>query len=189
MSEMTGVVQEVKSKPVAGGKTAYDIVVAGQAYGVGLYAPKCKVGDYVKFEIDDSRGYKNVARNSLKVSANKPPAEAVAEAQATAPKVSTTGGSFDTKQDTISRQSAANTAVAFMGLLSANEALGLPKADAKGQRQAAMEALLDKYTQYFYEHNTGVAYKSIAPTGADAEVDGPEVEEEEVAAPATDEWQ
>lgn len=188
MADQTGVVQEVRVKDVAGGKKAYDIVVAGQAYGVGLYAPKCKVGDYVKFEIDDSRGYKNVARNSLKVSANKPPAEAVAEAQATAPKVSSTGGSFDTKQDTISRQSAANTAVAFMGLLSANDALGLPKADAKGQRQAAMEALLDKYTQYFYEHNTGVAYKSISPTGEDAEVEEAEQEETEVAAPSTDEW-
>jgi hypothetical protein len=52
-----------------------------------------------------------------------------------------------------------------------------------------MEALLDKYTQFFYEHNTGVAFKSIAPSGENAEAEESAAEEEqEVAAPSTDEW-
>lgn len=168
---VTGLVQEIKAI-ARGGRTAYDIVVGGQTYGAGLYAPKAKQGDYVKFEIDDSRGYKNVARNSLKVSTNKPPAEAVEEAKATAPKVSTTGATVDTKQDTISRQSALNSALAFMQVLTANDALGLPKTDTKGKRMETLELLLHKYTQQFYEENTGVKWKNISPTNK------PESEEE-----------
>lgn len=178
MAEQTGVVQDIKSKQVAGGKTAYDLVVAGQAYGVGLYAPKCKVGDYVKFEVDESRGYKNVARNSLQVSANKAPAEAVAVAAATK-------GGFDNRQDTISRQAAMNTAIAFMTILSDNEGLGLPAATAKGKRAETLELMLKKYTADFYEFNTGVAFKDVSPKKKAAAAE----EAEEVEADAEESWQ
>lgn len=190
MTEMTGVVQEIRPKAVAGGKTAYDVVVGGQAYGYGLYAPKAKAGDYVKFEIDESRGYKNVARNSLKVSPNKPPAEALAAAEASAPKVSSTGGSFDTRQDSISRQAASNTAIAFMQLLAGADALGLPTG-AKGNKQAALEDMLHKYESEFYERNTGVKWKDISPSLDKGEAMAkplPEADKVEVAAPADEEW-
>lgn len=186
-NEMTGVVQEVKVKTVAGGKTAYDIVVGGQSYGVGLYAPKCKAGDYVKFEIDDSRGYKNVARNSLKVSANKPPAEALAEAQATAPKQSAAGGTFDLRQDMISRQAASNTAIAFMNLL--QSAGALPTA-AKGKQQEVLEQMLEQYEKEFYERNTGTAWKDVSPSKKDSgptPVDEPDVTED-TSATSDEEW-
>lgn len=182
MAEITGVVQDIVTRDVSGGKKSYDIVVGGQKYGAGLYAPKCKVNDYVKFELDDSRGYKNVARNTLKVSSHKPPAEAVAEAKATA--VQASKGGFDARQDTISRQAAMNTAIAFMTILSTNDALGLPAANTKGKRQEVLEAMLRKYTQEFYEENTGVAFKSIAPN---AKQEGDESAEEEEA-PADEEW-
>lgn len=186
---VTGVIQEIKVIN-RGGRTAYDIVVAGQTYGAGLYAPKAKEGDYVQFDVDDSRGYKNVARGSLKVSKNKPPAEALEEAQATAPKKTTTGGSVDTKQDTISRQSALNSAIAFMQLLTANDALGLPKSDTKGKRLETMELMLHKYEQMFYEANTGVKWVSIAPAGSEqakeeAEAESPEPEVDT----SDDQWQ
>lgn len=164
MTEQTGVIQAINTKPVAGGKLAYDIIVAGTAFGVGLYAPKASVGDYVKFEIDDSRGYKNVARGTLKVSRNKPPAEAVAQAEATKPAVSSTGVSFDARQDIISRQAAMNTAIEFMKVAQSTEALGLPAdAKGKGQKLAALEDMLFKYTQEFYERNTGTSFKDISP--------------------------
>lgn len=190
MAEITGVLQEIQSRPVSGGKTGYDIVVAGQKYGYGLYAPKAKVGDYVKFDLDDSRGYKNVARNTLKVSANKAPPEAMAEAEATAPKKSTTGGSFDTRQDTISRQAAMNTAIQFMVLAASQDALGLPAAGAKGKRLEVLEGMLDKYTQEFYESNTGVKWKSIAPDKAEDKVEAPVTAEDEPAAetPTDEQW-
>ncbi len=185
MTMITGVVQAVETKSVAGGKTAYNIVVGGERYGAGLYAPKCKEGDYVQFELDDSRGYKNVGRNSLKVSAGKAPPEAVAEAQATAPVKSPDGGirtkndiekqkRDDAKQETISRQSALNSAIAFLAVGQAADALGLPKTDNKGQRIQALDALLAKYTQAFYEQSTGQKWKGpSAPAG-----DAPEQEAE-----------
>lgn len=188
MAEITGVVQDIVTRDVAGGKKSYDIVIAGQKYGAGLYAPKCKAGDYVKFELDDSRGYKNVGRNTLKVSANKPPAEALAEAAATAPKVSSTGASFDGRQDVISRQAAMNTAIQFLTLAAGQDALGLPAATAKGKRIEVLEGMLAKYTQEFYESNTGVKWKDISPAAADATPEAEAEEVEEVEAPTDSEW-
>lgn len=185
MSTIKGVVQAITTRDVAGGKKAFNIMVAGQEYGAGLYAPKCKEGDYVMFELDDSRGYKNVGRNSLKVSANKPPAEAIEEAVATTVK-SSTGSLVDNKQDVISRQSAANTAVEFIKVLSANDALGLPKDNAKGKKQELLEQILAKYTQEFYENNTGVKFKSISPSAKETEVEEPAGDDD---APADEAWQ
>lgn len=186
MADITGVVQDISVRDVAGGRKSYDVIIAGEKYGAGLYAPKCKVGDYVKFELDDSRGYKNIARNSLKVSANKPPAEAVAAAAATP--VSTTGAYMDNKQDVISRQAASNTAIAFLTIAQNAGALGLPASEAKGKKLQALDALLQKYTEFFYESNTGTKFKSISPSKAtddDADDEGDAAAED---APADTEW-
>lgn len=182
MAEITGVVQDILVRDVAGGKKSYDIVVAGQKYGAGLFAPKCKAGDYVKFELDDSRGYKNVGRNTLKVSANKQQPEEVK--QEAKPSPLKQASSFDTRQDTISRQAAMNTAIAFMELLSRNEALGLPASNTKGKRQEVLETMLQKYTQEFYEQNTGTKYKNISPNPKTAN----ESAEEAEVAPDDEEW-
>lgn len=186
MAEITGVVQDIVVRDVAGGKKSYDIVVAGQKYGAGLYAPKCVVGDYVKFELDEARGYKNVGRGSLKVSKNKPPAEALAEAAATTI-TSTKGNSFDLRQDTISRQAALNSALAFVTILGNADALGLPAAGAKGKKAETLEALVDKYTQEFYERNTGTKWKDIAPSASETEVAPAEVIED-TPTPPDSEW-
>lgn len=187
---VTGIIQEIQPKTVTGGKTAYDIVVGGEKYGYGLYKPKAKEGDYVRFELDDSRGYKNVARNSLKVSANKPPPEVVEQAKATAPQKNADGTSFDARQDSIVRQSSLNYAIAYLAVLAQADALGLPAASAKGKRMEVMDTLLSKYTETFYEQNTGLKYKSIAPSGGEQGED--EAQEEDKApfdeAPADDEW-
>lgn len=186
MSEITGVVQEIQTKPTSTGKSAYDIVVGGERYGVGFYPPKCKQGDYVKFELDESRGYKNVGRNTLRVSANKAPPEAVAAAAATMPAKNSAGMSVDNRQDVISRQAATNSAIAFLAVLASADALGLPAVDKKGGRIAAVEALLEKYTTELYEQNTGLKWKSISPatkgdtTPAEAPV--------EAAAPSDADW-
>lgn len=176
MTVITGVVQKIETRDVSGGKKAYNIVVGGESYGAGLYAPKCKEGDYVKFDLDEARGYKNVGRNSLKVSANKPPAEAVAQAEATAPKTNSQGGSFDTRQDVISRQAATNSAIQFMTLLASQDALPAASGKNKGTKQEVLETLLHQYEQSFYERNTGVVWKDITP-GAKNEDVAPEYAE------------
>lgn len=166
-----GVIQAVESKQVSGGRQAWDIVVAGQRYGVGLYKPKANEGDYVQFEVDDSRGYLNVARNTLRALPGKPPAEEVQVAQATAP-ARTTSGAVVTKgdtdrakrdeerQETISRQSALNSAIDFLKVAQAADALGLPASGPKGKKLEALEAVLDKYTQLFYTQSTGKEWKT-----------------------------
>lgn len=176
---ITGIVQEVIKKQVSGGRTGYDIVVAGETYGCGLYPPKCKEGDYIKFDLDDSRGYKNVGRNTLKVSAGKPPAEVVAASTA-APKPAAAGS----REDSIMRQSSMNYAISYLGVLAAAGALAVPTTKGKGQEY--MDTLRKKYTQEFYESNSGVAYKDISPNQSTAEEAG----EEDVAddVPEDGEW-
>lgn len=171
-NEITGIIQEVRNKSVAGGRNAYDIVVGGQTYGYGLYPPKAKQGDYVRFTVDESRGYKNVARNSLMVSKNKPPAEAVAEAQASAPKKNAAGESVDSRQDSILRQSSMNYAIAYLGVLAQAGALAVPTTKGKGQEY--MDTLRKKYTQEFYEANSGLVWKDISPNQSTAEDGGEE---------------
>ena len=177
---ITGIVQEVIKKSVSGGRTGYDIVVAGETYGCGLYPPKCKEGDYIKFDLDDSRGYKNVGRNTLKVSAGKPPAEAVAASTA-APKPAAAGS----REDSIMRQSSMNYAIQYLGVLAGAGALAPPAAKGKGQEY--MDTLRKKYTQEFYEANSGVVYKDISPNQSPAEEAGEEETEAEEA-PADTEW-
>lgn len=156
MSEIQGVIQEVKTKQTSTGKTVYDLVVGGATYGFGFFPPKAKAGDYVKFSAEGQ--YNNVTRGSLKVNANKPPPDVVAAAVASMPKA----GGFDNRQDAISRQAASNTAVAFMTLL--QSVGGLPVSGTKGKIQESLETILHGYEQAFYERNTGVAWKDISPT-------------------------
>lgn len=177
---ITGIVQEVIKKPVSGGRTGYDLVVAGETYGVGLYPPKCKEGDYIKFDLDESRGYKNVARNTLKVSAGKPPAEVVAASTA-APKPAAAGS----REDSIMRQSSMNYAIQWIGAMATAGALAVPTTKGKGQEY--MDTLRKKYTQEFYEANAGIVYKDISPNPSPAE-DAGEEEVPEDDTPADGEW-
>lgn len=179
---MKGVIQAIETRSVAGGKTAYGIKVAGTTYGAGLYAPKAKEGDYVQFTVDDSRGYKNVERGTLKVLPNKPTDHQEAPAK---PAYNKTGGSsFDARQDAISRQAASNTALAYLTLQQAAGCLPLPS--KKADIAEALDALLKETTVAFYEQNTGVTWKDIGPKKDAA--GGDEAEEGEAADPADEAW-
>lgn len=161
MTQVVGVVQSITTRSTRAGDMA-DISVAGQRYGAGLAKYlKCKEGDYITFDVEENGNFKNVARNSMKVSKNKPPAEAVAEAKATANK----GGGFDARQDAISRQAASNTAISWLALLQSMEAINIPatQAKSKGGSMAYLDTLRREYEKEFYEANTGNEWKSIAP--------------------------
>lgn len=165
MSEVTGVLQDIQSRTVAGGKTAYDIVVAGQKYGAGFFKPKANVGDYVTFVEVANGNFKNVERGTLKASANKPagyaePSAAPAAASKSGVRAAVT--SFDTRQDAISRQAASNTAIAWVTFLQNAGALNIPTSK-KGQAQAIFDTLREEYEVKFYERNTGNEWKDISP--------------------------
>ena len=168
MSEVTGVIQKIDSRKVANGtKTAYDVYVAGQKYGAGLFAPKVKEGDYVTFTANKGQYGWDIERGTLKVSANKPsPAETKAA-------VSKAVGSFDARQDAISRQAASNTAISWIEVLLSAGAITIPTTK-KGQAQAILDTIRVEYEKKFYEANTGNEWKDISPNpstedGADAD--------------------
>lgn len=171
MSQESGVIQEIQSRSVAGNKTAYDIVIAGQRYGAGLYAPKAKVGDYVTFTVSQNGNFKNVERGTLKVG-KAPKGEEQAAIKA---KVGAAVNSFDARQDAISRQAASNTAIAWVSFLQAAGALTVPA--TKGKAQAALDLVRKEYEKEFYEANTGNAWKDISPSPK-AEEDAGEYEGE-----------
>lgn len=166
-NEISGVIQKIDTRKVSNGtKTAYDIYVAGQKYGAGLWAPKAKEGDYVTFNANQSQYGWDVERGSLKVG-KAPPAEARA---ATSAKVAGAVSSFDTRQDTISRQASSNTAVAWIAALIAAGALPISTSKSKGSQQEAMDVLRQQYEKEFYEANTGNEWKDIRPkTSSDSE--------------------
>lgn len=176
MSTVTGIIQSITTRSTRAGDMS-DILVAGQRYGAGLHKYlKAKEGDYVQFEVEENGNFKNVARNSLKVSKNKPPAEAVAAAKATATK-----GGFDARQDAISRQAASNTAISWLTFLQSMDAINIPatQAKSKGGSMAYLDTLRREYEKEFYEANTGNEWKSIAPKqeeADDTQEDSPEAE-------------
>lgn len=187
MSQVSGVVQEIQTRSVAGGKTAYNIVVAGQSYGAGLYAPKASVGDYVEFTVDEARGYKNVARGTLTVQKNKGGASAAAPAAAPVA-AKPAAVNYDARQDTISRQAAANTALQFLNLAVSTGALELPKSGKKGAQLDALETIVHEYTASFYERATGTVYKDISPN-APEESDTPADVAEDAGLPEDQPWE
>lgn len=188
MKQVKGVLSEIMERPNAWkGKTAYDIVVGGEKYGNGFFAPKAKVGDYVEFTAEDRKGngYWDVAPKTLKVSDHKP--SAAEQAAAAAPARRPSGGnSFDNRQDVISRQAAANTAINFVELLKDLEALPFAASTKKQDREGLVYELVKKYTAEFYEFNTGTEFVDISPNSTEAAGDS---EDEEEFIREDSEWQ
>lgn len=158
MSDFSGVVQTIKSKKVgAQQKTAYDMQIGGQWYGYGFFAPKAKEGDFVTFSATQNGNFWNIDRGSLKV--GKAPANAEAPKQAVRQAV----GSFDARQDAISRQAASNTAIAWITLLHQAGALPIAASKTKGAAQEALDVIRREYEKEFFEGNTGNEWKDISP--------------------------
>lgn len=199
MAQVKGVVQAIETKEVSGGRTAYSLRVGGQSYGAGLFKPKCSEGDYVTFEEERNGNYKNIARNSLKVSDYKPTPEDTPASKTSAATSGysnkSTGVDWDAKakadaerQDTISRQASSNSAIAFMQIMSANDALGLPKSTAKGAQAKALTALLRKLEVEFYERNTGKVWVDITPNQKQENEQADGEEDQEEGAPSDEGW-
>ena len=155
MAEVIGVVSEIPVFKTKTGKNTYSLVVNGKKYSAGFDQPKCNVGDNVSFQTVENGQYTNADTRSLRVLPPAPQSSSAPVKQLS---------NFGDRQDTISRQAASNTALEFLKLLASYEALDIKKTAKADEKLAALEALLDHYTIQFYERNTGVEYKSIAPT-------------------------
>lgn len=150
MAQVTGVLQDIRSRNTSVGQM-YDVVVDGNTYGNGKYAPRgISVGDTVSFDCEVRGNYKNVAKGTLRK---------VDAAAASPSTISGTAPLRDLpptdaeKQTIISRQAAMNTAVAFVSALLGNECAPLPVKAA--DRLAYCNALVLAYADSFHTISTG----------------------------------
>ena len=160
--KVVGKIQDISSRGVSGNRTAYGLVVDGENYSVGLYAPRgFAVGDNVEFEVEVNGQYRNVAKGTLRKSYG-------AAATGAAPSVPTPTSNFDVgvpagnprpfvsdtdRQGIISKQAALNTAISYVNVLLETESVPLPKTAA--DRLAFIESLVFDSTAKFHKFSTG----------------------------------
>lgn len=149
MTQVIGVIQDIRSRSTSVGEM-YDIVVDGNTYGVGKYAPRGVTrGDTVSFTSEARGNYKNVAKGTLrKVEAMEAPKAISGDAPLRA--LPPTDAE---RQGIISRQAALNTAVAFVSALTAAECVPLPARHA--DRLAYCNSLVLAYANAFHIISTG----------------------------------
>lgn len=151
---MEAFIVEIAEKQTSVG-TMYDLVLSnGEKLGMGKFPPKgFKAGDYIQCEVAMRGQYKNLAPGSLK---KQLPPQGIEAPAAPAPgKSSGGGGSFDTRQETISRQSALNSALAFVNLLVTADALPVPKSAKSDKKADLMYDIVRHYTMEYYKQSTG----------------------------------
>lgn len=132
----------------------YDIYVGSDKLSAGKFPPKgVNVGDYVKYrEETDAKGYKKLVSGSMEVVPS--PAGLAAPKP---PKPSSIG--LD-RQDVISRQAALNSALQFLQVLTANDALPAGAKNLATDKKAdKIETILMEYTQRFYRLSTFSEYE------------------------------
>lgn len=118
---VTGTIERIEARPVPGYGTFYDLIVDGQKYGNGKFAPRdVKEGDVVSFEYETTqRGQytnHNIKARSLRKVEGGAAAQAspkVAQPAAAAAPVRQPYTAFDERQEIISKQAALNTAIAL----------------------------------------------------------------------------
>lgn len=149
-NQASGVVEVVNSKEGQYG-TMWSVKVNGEWYGAGKYQPKCREGDNVTFDVTFKGNYKNMDTKTLKVTGGTPAAARDPQTGAAVP----AKPYVDEKQITIAKQSALNSAIAFMQVLHAEGAIPLAATLKGGKRESALRELLNQYTSEFYAQSTG----------------------------------
>lgn len=181
---VTGVVQAVEARDTSIG-TMYNLKVNGESYGYGKYAPKAKAGDTVTFGVTYRGKYANVDTKNFQVTPGTG-----APAPATTSSKSNGGGNAKddywerkeatdvARQTIISKQSALNSALTFVGLMQAAGAL--PAAPAKARDGAkVLEGLVEYYRDAFYKQATGMDFDSTTNATKAANVAGVDDPDEE----------
>ena len=138
MPQVTGQVNEIKVRNTKIGDM-YDLIVNGQSYGHGKYAPRgIKQGDFVTFEyevkVNGQYENRNIVSKSLRVETSPTPEVK----QQAVVQTSMAAAAADAKQQVISRQAALNTANA---LLANQLAAGGLKFPATAKPAAVFEAV------------------------------------------------
>lgn len=180
MTQITGQVTAIKTRNTKIGDM-YDLVVDGKSYGHGKFAPRgVKEGDFVTFEfttkVNGQWTNLDIVPKTLRVES------APTEEQKTASKAATTlaTAAADKKQETISRQSALNTATAIVALQLQYGGLKFPATAKAPDVFSVIEGAVFDVASRVYKANTGdtwdvptekvskpVAKREAAPTASD----------------------
>jgi hypothetical protein len=154
MSNVTGRVDEVYSYNTKFGEM-FGVVVNGQKYGAGKVRPRASSGDTVSFRYTENGQYKNIDMKTFEASAGA--------TQAGPPSAASIGGgrgeTSDGRQNSIVRQNALSSAVAYLGVLAAADAIpGITKTMKSDERYGLINALLAETADEFFTANIkGVA--------------------------------
>lgn len=153
MSNGKGVVEKIAEFPSAGGKIMYNLTISGDRFGFGSNKPNCNEGDTIEFEYESKGQYKNGNSKSVTV---------VAKAAAGSSGSVGGGSSYGkspTTQTTISKQAALNSALAFVNILVAAEAVpGVTKTAKAEDKYGILESLVVEKTHEYYAQSTGTEW-------------------------------
>jgi hypothetical protein len=162
MSNVNGRVDEVYSYNTKFGEM-FGIVVNGNKYGAGKVRPRASAGDSVSFRYTENGQYKNIDMKSFEAQAGSvqesPPSTGGYAARS--------GESAGDRQNSIVRQNALSSAVSFLGVLAAADALpGITKTMKSEERYGLINALLAETADEFFGANIkGVSLSAAAEQG------------------------
>ena len=150
--------QDINEKQTSFG-TMYDLVFSnGDRVGAGKFKPKgAEVGGYYEYGVTMRGQYKNLTPGSLR----KLPTPAGVKPQAAATPARSGGGyqSNDKRQEVISKQAALNSALNFVSLLVAADALPVPKTAKSDKKADLVHDVVMHYTAKYYNLATGEVYE------------------------------
>lgn len=150
MSNGKGVVEQIQEFKAPSGAIMYNLTISGDRYGFGSNKPNCNEGDTIEFEFEQKGKFSNGNSKSVKV---------VAKSTGTA---SSGGGSYGktpATQTTISKQAALNSALAFVNILVAAEAVpGVTKTAKSEDKYGILESLVVEKTHEYYAQSTGTEW-------------------------------
>ena len=184
-NKISGTVEQIVSRTVNGKNgafTAYDYHIDGQKYGAGSFSARgVSEGDYVEFDVEMNGNYKNIAKNSMRKIASPPQQSAAATAAPVKYEGKTVNQKADEKDQRISRQSAFNTAAAFLKI--AQEAGALPSLEKKATGLSYLRAVFFAEAALLYKEATGEEWNLAAPA-VDGEAPKVPAKPKKPAAPA-----
>lgn len=149
MSNVTGKIAFIDPRSTDYG-TMYSIKVDGEKYSTGKIKPPASVGDTVSFEYEMNGKYRNANMKTFEVvpgGGNAAPSVGGAATRSYAE-------SQDGRQNSIVRQNALSSAVAFLGVLASMDAIpGIGKTMKAEDKYGLINALLIETADEFFNAN------------------------------------
>lgn len=193
--QVSGQVSAVTARETSAG-TFYDVVVNGKKYGHGKFAPRgIQQGDFVTFEVDVKQNGQytnyNIRAKTLRKDEGGASAAPVPQASGQAGTAKGQFNTFDSRQETISKQAALNTALSFANFAASQGAVPMPKSAKEADKLGLLQAWVLEQAGMFYNLSTGNTWdmpevadpKPIPKPPAKAK---PKAEEDDTPFPDTD---